>query len=67
VTPYGYGLFWLILAGFALGHVAACRHWWDRVSLRLPAPVLGFTYVFALILCMVMAPLTEKPFIYFNF
>ena len=44
-----------------------CRRWWDRLSLRLPTPVLGFTYVLALILCMVMAPLLDKPFIYFQF
>jgi alginate O-acetyltransferase complex protein AlgI len=65
--PYGYGLFWIIVGGFVLGHVAACRRWWDRLSLRLPTPALGFTYVLALILCMLMAPLNEKPFIYFQF
>jgi hypothetical protein len=67
VHPYGYGLFWILVGGFVLGHVAACRRWWDRLSLRLPSPALGFTYVLALILCMVMAPLNEKPFIYFQF
>jgi alginate O-acetyltransferase complex protein AlgI len=65
--PFGYGLFWIIIAGFVLCHVAACRRWWDRVSLRMPSAVLGFTYVFALILCMALAPLSEKPFIYFQF
>jgi alginate O-acetyltransferase complex protein AlgI len=67
VHPYGYGLFWCIVAGFVFCHVAACRHWWDRLSLRLPTPVLGFAYVAALILCMVMAPMSDKPFIYFQF
>jgi alginate O-acetyltransferase complex protein AlgI len=65
--PYGYGLLWCIVAGFVLCHVAACRRWWDRISLRMPVPVLGFTYVFALILCMAAAPLQDKPFIYFQF
>jgi alginate O-acetyltransferase complex protein AlgI len=65
--PYGYGLFWLLVAGVVLAHVAACRRWWDRLSLRLPTPVLGLSYVAALILCMAMAPLNEKPFIYFQF
>jgi alginate O-acetyltransferase complex protein AlgI len=65
--PYGYVLFWCIVAGFVLAHVAACRRWWDRVSLRLPTPVLGGAYVLALTLCMVMAPIHEKPFIYFQF
>jgi hypothetical protein len=48
-------------------HVAACNRWWERVSLRMPAPVLGAAYVFALLLCMVSAPSVEKPFIYFQF
>ncbi len=67
VHPYGYGLFWLIVGGFVLCHVAAVRRWWDRFSLRVPAPVLGFTYVLTLIVCMAAAPLNEKPFIYFQF
>jgi alginate O-acetyltransferase complex protein AlgI len=62
--PYGYGFFWLLLGCFVLGHVAGCRRWWDKLSLRLPAPVLGCTYVLALTVCMVMAPIREKPFIY---
>jgi alginate O-acetyltransferase complex protein AlgI len=65
--PYGYGLFWCILAGFVLAHVAGCCRWWERLSLRLPTPILGFTYVLALILCMVMAPIFEKPFLYMQF
>jgi alginate O-acetyltransferase complex protein AlgI len=65
--PYGYGLFWCIVGGFVLAHVAGWRHWWERLSLRLPIPILGFTYVFGLILCMVMAPIFEKPFLYMQF
>ncbi len=64
---YGYGLFWCIVAGFVLAHVAGCRRWWQRLSLRLPTPILGFTYIVALTLCMVMAPLIEKPFLYMQF
>ena len=41
--------------------------WWERLSLRLPAPVLAGGYVAALTLCMVLAPFNEKPFIYFQF
>ena len=67
IHPYGYGFFWCIVVGFVLCHVAACRQWWDRISLRMPAPVLAGAYVFALTVCMVMAPLYEKPFIYFQF
>jgi len=64
---YGYNLFWGIVAGFVLFHVAACRQWWERLSLRLPTPILGFTYVLALVLCMVMAPIFVKPFLYMQF
>jgi alginate O-acetyltransferase complex protein AlgI len=67
VHPYGYKLFWGIIAGFVLFHVAASRRWWDRLSLRLPTPILGLTYVVALILCMVMAPIFVKPFLYMQF
>jgi len=65
--PYGYNLLLLIVAGFVLFHVAACRQWWERLSLRLPTPVLGFAYMLALILCMVMAPIFVKPFLYMQF
>lgn len=65
--PYGYSLFWSIVVVFVLAHVIGCRQWWERISLRLPMPVLGFTYVVALILCMVMAPIFEKPFLYMQF
>jgi alginate O-acetyltransferase complex protein AlgI len=65
--PLGYGVFWVIVVGFVLAHVAACRQWWDRLSLRLPTPILGGAYVAALLLCMMLAPINEKPFIYFQF
>jgi alginate O-acetyltransferase complex protein AlgI len=62
--PYGYGLLWCIVIGFILFHIAGMGRWWERLSVRLPTPVLSCTYVLALIVCMVMAPITEKPFIY---
>ncbi len=65
--PFGIGFFWAIVAGFVLFHVAGCCHWWEKVSLRLPSPILGCSYVAALITCMILAPLAEKPFIYFQF
>ena len=65
--PYGYSLFWVILAGFVFCHVAAGRQWWERLSLRLPAPALSGVYVLILMFCMVMAPVYQKPFIYFQF
>jgi alginate O-acetyltransferase complex protein AlgI len=65
--PYGDGFFWTIVAGFVLFHVAAVGRWWERISLRVPSAVLGFSYVAALSLCLVLAPVTQKPFIYFQF
>ena len=64
---HDYGLFWGIVAGFVLFHVAACCRWWEKLSRRLPAPVLGCSYGAALTLCMLLAPAAEKPFIYFQF
>jgi alginate O-acetyltransferase complex protein AlgI len=65
--PFGIGYFWIIVTGVFLVHVAACNRWWEKVSLRMPAPMLGGAYVLALLLCMVLAPSVEKPFIYFQF
>jgi alginate O-acetyltransferase complex protein AlgI len=62
--PYGYGFFWSIVAGFIFFHVAAVGRFWERVSVRLPTPILSCSYVLALILCMVLAPMTAKPFVY---
>jgi hypothetical protein len=52
------------VAGFVLFHVAAVGRWWERLSVRLPTPVVSGAYVLALMVCMVMAPITQKPFIY---
>ena len=62
-----FGLFWAIVVGFFLAHVASCREWWVRISLRMPAPVVGCSYVAAMLLCMVMAPMNERPFLYLQF
>lgn len=64
---YGYGLFWLIVVGFVLAHVAACRQAWEKLSLRLPVPVMGLAFAAVMIVCMTMAPSQEMPFIYFQF
>jgi alginate O-acetyltransferase complex protein AlgI len=48
-------------------HLAARRDLWRRLADRLPAPVLGAVYALLLTLCLVLAPPTGKPFIYFQF
>jgi alginate O-acetyltransferase complex protein AlgI len=65
--PSGYPFFWTIVAGFVLAHVAGCNRWWEKLSVRLPALAVSSAYVLALLLCMVLAPTTDKPFIYFQF
>jgi alginate O-acetyltransferase complex protein AlgI len=65
--PYGLVFFWAIVAGFVLFHVAAHCRWWEKLNLRLPAPAVGLGYVTCLLLCLALAPLNEKPFIYFQF
>jgi hypothetical protein len=58
---------WAVVAGFVLCHVAGCRRWWDKLSLRLPPPVLAGAYVLTLTLGTVLAPLHMMRFIYFQF
>jgi alginate O-acetyltransferase complex protein AlgI len=48
-------------------HLVARRNLWQRVAARLPAPVLGVGYALVLALCLLFAPMAEKPFIYFQF
>jgi alginate O-acetyltransferase complex protein AlgI len=55
------------VAVVVLCHALAQRDLWRKVADRLPAPVLGLAYALILTLCMVLAPQTGKPFIYFQF
>jgi alginate O-acetyltransferase complex protein AlgI len=57
----------LTVAVVVLCHALAQRNLWQRIAARLPAPVLGVGYALLLALCLVLAPITEKPFIYFQF
>ena len=50
-----------------LCHALGRRGLWKRIADRLPAPLLGVGYALVLALCLVCAPITEKPFIYFQF
>jgi alginate O-acetyltransferase complex protein AlgI len=63
----GYPFLGVLVGGVALCHVAGCRRWWEKLSLRLPTPVLGGVCVLALWLCMVLAPCMDRPFLYFQF
>jgi alginate O-acetyltransferase complex protein AlgI len=50
-----------------LAHVVARKGTWQRLSTRLPAPVLGLGYAAALVIALVLAPDSGKLFIYFQF
>jgi alginate O-acetyltransferase complex protein AlgI len=57
---------------FTVGLVVAChalgqRDRWQRLAVRLPAPVLGCGYAAMLAMALVLAPSNGKAFIYFQF
>jgi alginate O-acetyltransferase complex protein AlgI len=58
---------WLIVTIVAAAHFAGVRRLWERVSLRLPAPVLGACCVVAVTIALMLSPDGTKPFIYFDF
>src|SRR5262245_9014245 len=49
VHPSGHALFWALVAGCFLAHVAGCCRWWERLSVRLPAPAVAGAYVAVLL------------------
>jgi alginate O-acetyltransferase complex protein AlgI len=58
---------WLVVSVVVACHLAGVQRWWERWHLRLPAPVLGGGYAFALTASLMLAPNGTHPFIYFNF
>ncbi len=58
---------WYTVLFVVLCHVVAATGVWKRVSLRIPAPVLGCAYSLALTFALLLAPPTSKAFIYFQF
>jgi alginate O-acetyltransferase complex protein AlgI len=58
---------WVIVSVMALCHLLAYRHFWNKMSARLPAPMFGFGYAMVLTLILVLAPSSGKSFIYFQF
>jgi alginate O-acetyltransferase complex protein AlgI len=59
--------FWLTAGVVLICHVAGKTGLWIRPGLRLPAPMLGFSYASVLALALVLSPQGVKPFIYFRF
>jgi alginate O-acetyltransferase complex protein AlgI len=59
--------FWWIAIAVALCYVLTHRGVWNKLSVRLPAPVLGFGYAAMLTLSLLLSPELERAFIYFQF
>jgi alginate O-acetyltransferase complex protein AlgI len=57
----------LILLGVAFAHFLGHHERWRWLAAKLPAPVLGTVYAVLFTLALLMAPGTEKTFIYFQF
>jgi alginate O-acetyltransferase complex protein AlgI len=51
----------------AVCHLLTRREIWQRWQGRAPAPVLGLSYAFVLVLSLLLMPSGGKPFIYFQF
>jgi alginate O-acetyltransferase complex protein AlgI len=59
--------FWLTVGMMLVAHLLGRSGAWIRPTLRLPAPVLGFSYAVLFGLALLLEPQGAKPFIYFNF
>ena len=66
-SPLHYHSFWYTVAAVVICHAVARGGLWKRMAPRLPAPVMGFGYALVLTLALLLAPATEKAFIYFQF
>jgi alginate O-acetyltransferase complex protein AlgI len=51
----------------ALCHALAVRGLWQRLADRLPGPLLGGAYALLLTAALILAPVVDKAFIYFQF
>ncbi len=59
--------FWLTAGIMLAAHLLGRSGAWIRPSLRLPAPMLGFSYAVLFGLALLLEPQGAKPFIYFQF
>jgi alginate O-acetyltransferase complex protein AlgI len=65
--PMSYWWVAVTAAGLLVCYALGRRNLWLRAADRLPAPVLGMGYALLLALCLLLAPVAEKSFIYFQF
>jgi alginate O-acetyltransferase complex protein AlgI len=59
--------FWLTVAVMLTAHLLGRSGVWILPTLRLPSPMLGFSYAALFLLVLLLEPQGAKPFIYFQF
>lgn len=59
--------FILAAAIMFIAHLLGRSGVWIRPTLRLPAPILGFSYAFLFSVALLLEPQGARPFIYFQF
>jgi alginate O-acetyltransferase complex protein AlgI len=58
---------WVTLGVMILCHIIGHQEWFKRFAVRIPAPVMGFSYAVVLTVSLLLAPDSGKAFIYFQF
>lgn len=58
---------WATVILMVICHLLAHSGAWKRMSVRVPAPIMGFGYAVAITTALVLAPDSGKAFIYFAF
>jgi alginate O-acetyltransferase complex protein AlgI len=58
---------WTLFAIVALAHVLGMPGRARRLGARLPVPIIGLSYATILIFALLLAPMSNKAFIYFQF
>jgi hypothetical protein len=58
---------WYTVGFVVICHLLVRSGAWQRIHVRLPAPVLGVGYAVCLCVAMLLAPDGENRFIYFQF
>ncbi len=58
---------WVTVVVVVICHFFAYHGIWKRLAVRMPAPVMGFSYALILTVALVLAPDAGKAFIYFQF
>ena len=66
-TPLHNRSFWCLFAVIVIAHMLGQRNLWRTVMDHFPAPVRGFAYASVLTVALLLAPESDKAFVYFQF